>query len=157
MSLEKYRMKLDIYRVRGVDYQIEISTSGKFLCDVDGERIEAPTLDALKGKINDYGKIKLKNVAIPYITYENGDGGEIIHGICTGIHSGNNNLLVRENGATTSSQESWGEAKFHPKHADKVRELRRAIVKAKNDLEEYIEKHELDLKAMIRELIKAKE
>jgi hypothetical protein len=143
--------------IRGVKYEIHVDDKGRFCIQIDGDWIKAPTFESLKKRLSEIGRVKQKNIAIPFVYWEKDyhDKGKILRGVCVGIHAGNNNLLVKYGNEKTAQQLStWRmEPCLDPKHADRLETLNRAVTAAEKALEDFVEKNKLDLPKMVAEII----
>jgi hypothetical protein len=142
--------------VRGTKYEIHIGDDGKFMVEVDGVSHTAPTLDSLKKRLNEVTRIKQKNIAIPFIMWEEkfDKDGEIRHGVCVGIHAGNGNFMVKLDGGDAHQFPRWqNDGFFNPKAEKRLIELHKALSKATNDLEKFAKENKLNLLRKITELI----
>jgi hypothetical protein len=130
--------------IRGVEYEISLTGAGIFTVEVDGDDITATTYEALRKKLMAINK---KKIAIPFVYWDK-DAEKIARGVVVGIHAGNNNVLVKQDGRQNVEQlRSWfGRNRyFAPGVAAKLRELNKALMKAEKDLESFSEKNALDL------------
>lgn len=155
-------MKFATETIRGVKYEIEVNENGQFACKVDGDWLRAPTLDSLKKKISDAGRAKQRNIKIPFVIWNEGwasEEGKLEHGMCVGIHSGNDNLLVKMGGNPSVEQMNnyRGGKPFDPKHANELERLHKAVKAAQAALENFEEKNGLDLRKMVATLIAKEE
>lgn len=141
-------MKLKTIEVRGREIEVEVSESGVFFAEVDGERHDAPSLDLLRAKL--IRATKKVAISIPFIMW---DEGKIRRGVCTGRHGSNRNLLVKWDGQKGSEQVSYwnSDATLSPDHEAAYGLLCEEARRAKKTLEAFEKKHGLDLKALIEE------
>jgi hypothetical protein len=141
-------------KIRGIDFKIKLNSSGQFSCEVDGEDFTSPTLEGLKKKLTEHSRARQKKIAIPFCCFEqdwNDEEGKLVHGICVGIHAGSNNLLVKMGGSVHSEQRrNWGSDKVvSPKDGAELKRLCQAVKVAATKRDEFLEKHAIDLRALV--------
>jgi len=153
-------MKFSTEKIRDIEYEIEINNDGQFFCSVDGSNVKAPTLDALKKQLMQASRAKQKDVRVPFAYWEdpgwNEDKGKIVTGVAVGVHSVNDNILVKLDGSARVTQLSSyhsSERCVDPKHADELRRLQEDIVAAKKAREDFIKKNGINLRAVILKAI----
>jgi len=148
--------------IRGIKYQIEITSTGEFYVEVDGDRISGPTLEIVKRKLSDHVKAMAGSISIPFVYWRPAEWDDkwddkkpcLVKAECVGIHAGNDNLLIKQEGGKVQQMSHYHRVRaFDPKHAAKLTELGTAkhnAIKAFDDFN----KNELDLKAMVQEKLK---
>jgi len=146
-------MKFTTEKIRGIEYNIEISAEGSFFCTVEGAEIKATTLDALKKKLTEHSRAKQKNISVQFVYWDDNDEiGKLRKGICVGIHAGNNNLLVRFAGDNRVEQFTiwWYKTCFSPKDAAQLEKLQKAVKAAQNALEEFRSENSINLRNLVQ-------
>jgi hypothetical protein len=144
-------MDLGTIKVKGIDYKVSVDKTGIFWTTLNGSQITAKNLDALRDKI----ARTIKPVSIPVVTISDDwwddEQGEIIDYTITGIHGGNNNIMVKKKGHKDASQLR---ATFYNPGIDrkKLKELRAAKTKANNDYDAFLEKHEIKKETILAEI-----
>lgn len=79
----------------GVEVEIFVDTDGRWLADVAGKGLVHPTRDKLADAIGRMTKRVTAKVEVPFFLVSTHNGNvRVREGVCTGIHSGNGNLLV---------------------------------------------------------------
>lgn len=152
--------KIGTETLRGVKYEIHVSSDGVFTCEVDGDDLKSKTLEGVKQLILKHSKGKQKNIKIPFVSWEKDyhDSGKIVRGVCVGIHGGNDNLLMKYEGEKSTQQESYRRnCHVDPAHAAELERLAKAAEQAQEAFEKFEREHELKLKEMVAKILGTEE
>lgn len=152
-------MKYTKVDLKGTSVDVDVTEDGYFESMVEGSVLKAPTLAELKSKIAEAIRRKRK-VHIPVAIWDrdrygsNDDKGRLKIGAITGIHGGNNNLIVKWEGEKTPQQyHGWNNSDFvDPSHAREMAELNRAVNDAKKRLQEFMGKYSFDGREKVEEV-----
>jgi len=105
--------KITKKEVRGVMYDIHVDENGTFFSVVNEDKITGPTMDILLKRMQQATAPGRNSLKIEFSRLRGGDDGgvrggepEIVHGVVTGKHATNDNMLVRIEGEKGSKQES---------------------------------------------------
>ena len=145
-------------KIGGVKYDVNVNSDGVFWATVDGSDVKAPSLKELRDKLTAITRQKRKGVKIPFIVWESewhDQPGRIEKGVCTGIHSGNHNLLALMGTSTLVKQISGyhGGPFFQPEQAAQLEKLQRNVEAAAEALEEFTEKYRIDLAKLVEKAL----
>lgn len=142
-------MKTDI-KIKTVsgDLPVDIDGDGRFSSNLEGTSIYADTLQALTEKVRDLSK-KMVKMEIPgtVIRYGRWDTGDpkFADIIVTGIHSANNNLMVKDDKGKTYQFTYYGDHCYVRLTVERQEEYLR-LRKAKLDAEAAFDKFEKSIR-----------
>lgn len=147
--------KLKQIDVKGKKFHIFVNDEGSFFADFDGDQVRAESLKQLTDKLA--SRIKhSKRVSIPICIWEkeswSDKPGKIRTGTILGIHGSNNNILVKFDDEPKSEQCGY-DVFFDPKDATELKRLAEALNAAETAFENFKEKHEIDAREKVRELL----
>jgi hypothetical protein len=137
--------------VRGKKIDVDIDGGGSFSAEYNGQEINAPTLTSLKEKLDRV----VKNDKIKPIPFIQWDGEKLRRGKCTGIHGGNNNLIVVYEDEKGFQQPWRLDNAIDPKHTAEYGELCSAVVVAEEARYAFEKKHAFEMKERVEEAIAA--
>jgi hypothetical protein len=148
-----YGTKFASKEIRGRKIDLYVSSGGKFNADWDDETIECPTVGALLEKLS---KITKVNLGIKFCRW---DDGVLKHGVITGLHGANGNILVRLEGEKGSQQE-YTYTNDNGKYLKLTKEqeaeytgLQKALEAAQTAVEEFDAAHSFNASKVIKEAL----
>lgn len=133
-----------------------------FTAALGPEYFSAPDFEALKRKLMNASKVKAAKVAIGFVLVGRPDWGhddrKILHGVATGIHGSNGNLLGKMDTDTQAGQLThvWGSDVMRELNDEEMLELRRLIdvlELAERMFKAFTEEHALDVKEAVTDAI----
>ena len=145
--------------IDGVDYEVQVSDSGKFLVIFDGDQLTADTkkavIDKLRTAVRSHKRVEVPvtHVRTRYRGDQEVDEPENL--ILTGIHGSSRNLLYRvegKKGRDASGQLSHYDTILRRLTKDEVEEFKRlgkAKRDAEKDLERFISARKIDARAVV--------
>jgi hypothetical protein len=137
--------KLTTIDVRGRKFDISVNENGLFGADFSDQWITAPSLEELREKL--VRLTKNTKISIPFIEW---DGKKMRHGVCTGRHATNRNLLVKYDDNKTSEQaSSWNVNAVDPKVEKDYLAVCVQFEAAARQKTEFEEDHGISLKELI--------
>lgn len=139
-------MKLDTYKIREKKIEVFINPAGEFTAEYNGQLVKAPTLEAIKEKLERVVKAD-KIAPIPFIQW---NGETLICGKALGIHVGNGNLLIKIDGEKGVEQHFRLEDAIDPVHLVEYAQLCSAARAAEDARKAFEEKHSFNLKERVK-------
>jgi len=147
------RAPVKTLETNGRKIPVYVNEEGTFYSDVDNDVIRATTLKELESKLKRHTK---RTLNIPFARWEkerwDRAPGALRQGTVVGVHSGNNNFLVRWENEKQTTQESAYNNEFLRLDArllTKYGEMCRALEKAEKDLEKFRETYQIDMRAEV--------
>ena len=155
-------MKFDTIRIAAITFEVEVDRQGQFWTNVDGGRVAAPSFDLLKKALIKHAAEARKNISIPFVCWEkdwNDENGKLVHGVCVGIHAGNNNLLVKYQGDKAAQQLAYTRRSNNfvaPEHAYELEKLEKAVETITKARDKFVEDHHIDLREAVEKALGVK-
>jgi hypothetical protein len=159
-------MKTDItVSIRGMDFPVSVTNRGMFTAEYDGQELRGDTLETLKVLLTKATKVRLD---IPFARYdENWDspsyarhGGPrpmIRKGRLTGIHAGNDSLMVVWAGSSGAEQVPYFRegvmAPLSTEDENDLRVLAAAKHEADTKLHQFLSARKIDLREQAQKAI----
>lgn len=152
-------------KVRGIEFKFYVNGVGHFYVDYDGDEVTNPTLEGLKKRLLDLTKQRTANLAIDFWRWEEadrwerkaGERGKLRHGIITGLHASNQNLLIKMDGEKAEQDSSY-HGGGHGGHLKLTKDEQADFIKMKRQQENledqitaFVEAHKFDAKKAVRE------
>lgn len=140
--------------VKGLKLEVSVNDNGEFVASLDGELVNAPSLDGLKKKIS-VRLAKQSRVSIPFVTWEN---EALRRGTITGIHASNNNILVTWEDGTHDQVYRWGRCGFFlPEYESALEKLGTAFESANKAFNAFTRENKFNPTDKVREVLGVKE
>jgi hypothetical protein len=137
--------KVKTIQVKGKSFDVTLSDKSEFQVTYDAEVVAAESLKSLTTKLSArISREKRVNIPVAYWDKDSWseEPGQLRMGVIIGIHGGNNNLLVKWDGAKASEQFPAFSAEFvDPKQAKELKRLGEALDKAGKVFENFKKKH----------------
>ena len=155
-------VKIKTLKVRDREFEVYVDSAGYFCVDFDGETIEKPTLEDLKSRLMDLTKQKAGKIAIEFYRWVedrwNDEKAKLKHGVITGLHAANDNVMVRFDGEKAEQDSRYynSDSSFLRLTKEEVNQyikLRKALEAAKKVLTDFEEAHTFDAKEEVRAII----
>lgn len=138
-------------------FEVTVNSGGFFQVEVDGADLHAPSFKELEAKVTKHLKLKL-SIRFCRLDGDRWDSDDkekkLRRGVITGIHSGNDNLLIKWDDEKKIDQ-SYTHSEYlrlTEKEEQAYLALHRAYVKACADLERFREEHAIDVREEIKRL-----
>ena len=144
-------MKLKDLVVNGVTFVIGVDGDGRFSTIFKGDEIVAPTLETLILKLKNVTKKASTKMRIEFWRWEgrHSRAGELKHGVVTGVHGSNRNLLIEWDNGKKEQESYFNEDTLVLSPVEQVEYI--AMRQKQADLEKQVEtfhkRHSIDLKA----------
>lgn len=128
--------------VRDRDFEVRVDGAGNFLAELDGSSLMADTMEGLRQKLLDRTKVAAVRLNLP-VTIVVNYGGGLVDGEITGVHAGNENVMLRypdNRGRATTNQYTHGQTvlrRLEPDEKERWTTLRSAYVVAKQAFEDF--------------------
>lgn len=155
-------MKFDTLKVRGRQFDVHINSAGHFHTEFDGDTITKPTLEDLRQRLLDLTKQKAGKIAIEFHRWVedpwNDHIGKLKHGVITGLHAANGNVMVKFDGEKAEQDSSWhnSEARFlrlNPKEVSEYCDLQAKRVALEKEIKKFEEAHSFDADEAVKAII----
>lgn len=143
--------KLTTRAFNGIEVEIMIDTNGSFHATIDTIAYQAESLEKLSERLEYATKTKKVKVAIEFHRWKEAgrysqEAGKLAHGVITGIHAANGNLIVKFDGEKGIEQEyrSHLYLKLNDEQQAEYVRMQRALRAAQTELEKFEKKHGFD-------------
>lgn len=147
----------DKREVDGVTYQINITYDGRFSTTYDDDEISSKTLDKLLARLRSLMRKRkvTEKAALPVTVlggrgyYYNKEEEKFRHGVVTGIHASNNNILFKQDGGKQGTEQLSGYNNVYRRLTDaemaEYIKLVRAQEAAREAVENWDKEHRIDV------------
>ena len=154
-------MKYRTEEIRGEKFEIEIASDGRFFTVFDGETVYAESLKGLKEKLMNLTKQSQAKVKIDFWRWVEDrwrtEKGELKHGVITGEHAGNSNVMIKFDGESAEQDRGWNSDDYLKLDAGEQKQyvkLHRDLEALKKQIEKFEDEHKFDPREAIREAVK---
>lgn len=140
------------FSIGGRKFLFEVSYDGTFHSTVDGERIEAKSLDALKLAVKKEITVPREKLSIPVTQIDSFWSTSVLaHGIITGVHSRTKKFLVQwetgtDKGRTTQESNAHLYTRFSKQDEAQLKQLNNAIEQAENEKQKFLKARHITTK-----------
>ena len=149
--------KVKTIQVKGKSFDLTLTDEGEFQTNYQDEAVKAESVKSLVSLLaTRISREKRVNIRVAYWEKDSwsDEPGRLRTGAIIGIHGGNNNLLVKWDGAKGSEQVDHNAGFVDPKHAPELKRLGEALDRAQRAFRDFKAKHSFNGWECVRELLK---
>lgn len=147
-------MILKEIEIRGKKYRVGVSGYGTFECQIDPQTcLREKTLEVLEEKLKQATR-KMARVAVDVWRFDEKLG--LLHGVATGIHAANRNLLINWDGKKGGEQHYRSSNNFMSltvEEAEQGKAIYQSLLQAQQVVDEFLDAHRFDLEEAIQEAL----